>query len=112
MDANDDVVAGVSSDSTVCVWDRQSGALKGKRGLSNTNETTCAKPKVLSFNLEMFYYHRASAWGISILDDNLITGSMDGTIGVIDLKRMKLVKHFKAHDDEWGGEYRVYIHSK
>ena len=28
---------------------------------------------------------------------------MDGTIGVIDLEQMKLVKHFKAHDDEWGG---------
>ena len=60
----------------------------------------------------MFYYHRASAWGISILDDNLITGSMDGTIGVIDLKRMKLVKHFKAHDDEWGGEYILTQNSR
>ena len=62
--------------------------------------------------IEMFYYHRASAWGISILDDNLITGSMDGTIGVIDLKRMKLAKHFKAHDDEWGGEYILIQNSR
>merc|ERR1711953_1554489 len=28
VDANDNVVAGVSSDSTVCVWDRKTGELK------------------------------------------------------------------------------------
>ena len=55
------------------------------------------------FLTEMFYHHRASAWGISIVGSKLITGSMDGTIGVIDLNRMELVRHFKAHDDEWGG---------
>ena len=52
---------------------------------------------------ETFRYHEASAWGISIQGNTLITGSMDGTIGVIDLEQMKLLKHFKAHDDEWGG---------
>ena len=31
VDANDNVVAGVSSDSTVCIWDRKTGELKGKR---------------------------------------------------------------------------------
>ena len=61
----------------------------------------------INISSEIFYYHRASAWGISILETSLITGSMDGTIGVIDLNNMKLVKHFKAHDDEWGGEYKI-----
>ena len=30
MDANENFVAGVSSDSTVCIWDRKTGELKGK----------------------------------------------------------------------------------
>ena len=29
VDANDKIVVGVSSDSTVCVWDRSDGHLKG-----------------------------------------------------------------------------------
>ena len=29
VDANESVVAGVSSDSTVCIWDRKTGQLKG-----------------------------------------------------------------------------------
>ena len=29
VDANDQIVVGVSSDSTVCVWDRLTGTLKG-----------------------------------------------------------------------------------
>jgi len=30
VDANDDFVVGVSSDSTVCIWDRKTGELKGE----------------------------------------------------------------------------------
>ena len=30
VDANDNFVAGVSSDSTVCIWDRKTGELKGQ----------------------------------------------------------------------------------
>jgi len=79
VDANDDIVVGVSSDSTVCVWDRRNGKLK-----------------------EVFYHHRASVWGVRIQDGYIITGSMDGFIAVIDAKTLQIKKHFLAHENEWG----------
>ena len=53
----------------------------------------------------MFYHHRASAWGIKIQDNYLITGSMDRTISLINLRTLMVEKHFIAHEDEWGGRY-------
>ena len=29
VDGNDDIIVGVSSDSTICVWNRKSGDLRG-----------------------------------------------------------------------------------
>ena len=75
-------VVGVSSDSTVCVWDRRNGQLK-----------------------EVFYHHRASVWGVRIQNGYIITGSMDGFIAVIDAKTLQIKKHFLAHENEWGSEY-------
>ena len=31
VEANEDIVVGISTDSTVCIWDRQSGKIRGKR---------------------------------------------------------------------------------
>ena len=54
--------------------------------------------------IDVFYHHRASAWGIKIQDNYLITGSMDKTISLINLSTLKVEKHFLAHEDEWGGK--------
>ena len=51
------------------------------------------------------YIHQASVWGVRIQDGFIITGSMDGTIAVIDIKTLGTKKHFKAHENEWGSEY-------
>ena len=79
-------VVGVSSDSTVCVWDRRTGQLK-----------------------EVFYHHRASVWGVRIQDGYIVTGSMDGFIAVIDAKTLQIKKHFLAHENEWGSKYLTLI---
>ena len=55
--------------------------------------------------IEVFYHHRASVWGVSISNNYVITGSMDGTIGLIDIRTMTLKKHFMAHQGEWGGNH-------
>ena len=60
--------------------------------------------KVQLFSIDVFYHHRASAWGIKIQDNYLITGSMDRTISLINLSTLKVEKHFLAHEDEWGGQ--------
>jgi hypothetical protein len=52
----------------------------------------------------VFYHHRASVWGVSLRRDYVITGSMDGTISLIDLKSMTVKKHFMAHQGDWGGK--------
>ena len=78
-------MVGVSSDSTVCIWDRATGTLR-----------------------EVFYHHRASVWGIRIQDDYIITGSMDGTIALIDIETLQIRKHFMAHENEWGSKYKYH----
>ena len=83
------LVVGVSSDSTVFIWDRTTGALR-----------------------EVMYHHRASVWGIRIQDNWIITGSMDGTISVVDIETLKLRKHFLAHENEWGSKYLQNIFRK
>ena len=57
--------------------------------------------------IDVFYHHRASAWGIKIQDNYLITGSMDKTISLINLLTLKVEKHFLAHEDEWGGKLKL-----
>ncbi len=81
MDANADYVVGVSGDSTVCVWNRNTGEFK-----------------------DVFYHHRASVWGLRVQDGFAVTGSMDGTISVIELgETPRLLKHFLAHSaSSWG----------
>jgi len=79
VDGNDDIIVGVSSDSTICVWNRKTGDLR-----------------------EVFYIHRASVWGVRIQDNCIVTGSMDGTIAVIDAETLVIKKHFVAHENEWG----------
>ena len=59
---------------------------------------------ILILFIDVFYHHRASAWGIKIQDNYLITGSMDKTISLINLLTLKVEKHFIAHEDEWGGK--------
>ena len=76
---------GVSSDSTIFIWDRATGALR-----------------------EVMYHHRASVWGIRIQDNWIVTGSMDGSISVVDIETLKLRKHFVAHENEWGSKYKTY----
>ena len=80
------IVVGVSSDSTIFIWDRATGALR-----------------------EVMYHHRASVWGIRIQDNWIVTGSMDGTISVVDIDTLKLYKHFLAHENEWGSKYKTYL---
>ena len=83
------IVVGVSSDSTVFIWDRATGALR-----------------------EVMYHHRASVWGIRIQDNWIITGSMDGTISVVDIETLQLKKHFLAHENEWGSKYKTSIKNR
>ena len=107
-------MAGVSSDSTVCVWDRKNGDLKGIYFLIpslytitrfNTRLSICiSNVDELSYLTDVFYHHRASVWGVKIQDNYLITGSMDKTISLINLQSMIVEKHFIAHEDEWGGK--------
>ena len=54
--------------------------------------------------IDVLYHHRASVWGVKITDENVVTGSMDGTIAVIDANSREVKRHFLAHEDEWGGE--------
>ena len=54
---------------------------------------------------EVFYIHRASVWGVRIQDNYIVTGSMDGTIAVIDAETLVIKKHFVAHENEWGSKY-------
>ncbi len=56
-----------------------------------------------SLNLDVLYHHRASVWGLRIVGDSIVTGSMDGTIAVVNIAVLQVVKHFLAHEDEWGG---------
>ena len=109
----------MSSDSTVCVWDRKNGDLKGIYFLI-PSLYTITRLKFYSFNTylnicmsnvnelvhltDVFYHHRASVWGVKIQDNYLITGSMDKTISLINLQSMIVEKHFIAHEDEWGGK--------
>ena len=53
---------------------------------------------------EVFYIHRASVWGVKIQDNYIVTGSMDGTIAVIDAETLVIKKHFVAHENEWGSK--------
>ena len=53
---------------------------------------------------EVFYHHRASVWGIRIQDGYIVTGSMDGTIALIEVASMQIKKHFMAHHNEWGSK--------
>ena len=53
----------------------------------------------------MFYHHRASVWGVRIEGCFVVTASMDGTIALIDVETRQIVKHFMAHEEEWGGEF-------
>ena len=53
-------------------------------------------------------------YGIAIRGGNVITGSIDGTIVVIDVETRQVRKHFLAHDtEEWGGKgyysYKIRI---
>ena len=52
---------------------------------------------------EVFYHHRASVWGVRIQGNYIVTGSMDGTIALIDIESLTIKKHFLAHENEWGG---------
>ena len=54
---------------------------------------------------EVFYHHRASVWGVRIQGDYVVTGSMDGTIALIDINTMQIKKHFLAHENEWGSKF-------
>ena len=54
---------------------------------------------------DVLYIHRASVWGVRIQDGYIVTGSMDGTIAVIDVETLNTKKHFKAHETEWGSKY-------
>ena len=56
------------------------------------------------FFSDVFFHHRASVYGVAILaDGSVATGSMDGTISIIDGGTMTVKKHFMAHDEEgWG----------
>ena len=58
---------------------------------------------------DIFFHHRASVWGVSISKNYIITGSMDGTIALIDINTMTLKKHFMAHQGEWGGKCKMYF---
>ena len=55
---------------------------------------------------DVFYIHRASVWGVRIQDNYIVTGSMDGTIAVIDAETLNIKKHFVAHENEWGSKYK------
>ena len=53
---------------------------------------------------DVFFHHRASVYGVALLPDGSVaTGSMDGTISVIDGRTLAVRRHFMAHDEEgWG----------
>ena len=53
---------------------------------------------------DVFFHHRASVYGVALLPDGSVaTGSMDGTISVIDGATLTVKKHFLAHDEGgWG----------
>jgi len=40
--------------------------------------------------------------GVRIQDNFIVTGSMDGTIALIEISTMQIKKHFLAHENEWG----------
>lgn len=60
-------------------------------------------------HLEVFYHHRASVWGVRIQGDYIVTGSMDGTISVIDVATLQIKKHFLAHENEWGSKFVLQL---
>ena len=68
----------------------------------------CTQPKLFfakHFSSDVFFHHRASVYGVALLSDGSVaTGSMDGTISIIDGRTLTVKKHFLAHDDEdgWG----------
>ena len=66
------------------------------------------RPRQLTKNIvfsDVFYIHRASVWGVKIQDGYIVTGSMDGTIAVIDAETLEIKKHFMAHENEWGSKF-------
>ena len=46
-------------------------------------------------------------WGVRIQGDYVVTGSMDGTIALIDINTMQIKKHFLAHENEWGSKKHI-----
>ena len=48
-------------------------------------------------------------WGVRIQDNYIVTGSMDGTIAVIDAETLVIKKHFVAHENEWGSKCQCLI---
>ena len=101
VEANDDIVVGVSTDSTVCIWERSSGKIKGKQRRLNIDKLPNRRDRHFS---DVFFHHRASVYGVALLPDGSVaTGSMDGTISVIDGATLTVKKHFLAHDEGgWG----------
>ena len=49
-------------------------------------------------------------WGVRIQGDYVVTGSMDGTIALIDINTMQIKKHFLAHENEWGSKKKTRGH--
>ena len=52
---------------------------------------------------DILYHHRASVWGLRIQDSLVVTGSMDRTVVLVDPRKTEVIRHFVAHDNEWGG---------
>ena len=101
VEANEDIVVGISTDSTVCIWNRHSGIIRGKK---KKRDDLASKKRREIFFSDVFFHHRASVYGVAILSDGSVaTGSMDGTISIIDGRTLTVKKHFMAHDEEgWG----------
>ncbi len=61
------------------------------------------------FKSDTLYHHRASVWGLRLEGGLAFTGSMDGTVAIVEVeggRGRRLARHFVAHENEWGGEVR------
>ena len=58
--------------------------------------------------LDTLYHHRASVWVLRLEGGLAFTGSMDGTVAIVEVEEgrrrgRRVVRHFVAHESEWGG---------
>ncbi len=44
-------------------------------------------------------------WGLRLEGGIAFTGSMDGTVAIVEVEEgRRLARHFVAHESEWGGD--------